>query len=136
MKKDLIIIGGGPAGLTAGIYASRARLDVLLIETGLVGGQLADVELVENYPGFPQGISGPELAEQMHQQATNFGLEVHLGQVTKLEFRERDNRVHTDQEIFQAVAIIIAGGSNPKKLGIQTVFSARKLRLFIRNSQD
>jgi thioredoxin reductase (NADPH) len=118
MKKDLIIIGGGPAGLTAGIYASRARLDVLLIEAGLIGGQLADVELVENYPGFSHGISGLELAQQMREQAASFGLETYSDRVTRVEPSERDNKVHTDKEIFQAVAIVISSGSNPKKLGI------------------
>jgi thioredoxin reductase (NADPH) len=66
---EVVIIGGGPAGLSAGIYTSRARLRSLLIERGPVGGQIADAELVENYPGFPQGISGMELGQLMQQQA-------------------------------------------------------------------
>jgi thioredoxin reductase (NADPH) len=73
-RYEVIIIGGGPAGLTAGIYAARARLSTLLIEKMMVGGQIATADLVENYPGFPQGINGMELTELMHEQAKNFGL--------------------------------------------------------------
>jgi thioredoxin reductase (NADPH) len=72
---DIIIIGGGPAGLSAGIYASRARLRTLLIEKGMFGGLIANAELVENYPGFPEGISGFDIGERMSQQASKFGLE-------------------------------------------------------------
>ena len=68
---DVIIIGGGPAGLSAGLYAARARLSTLLIEKGIFGGQIANAERVENYPGFPDGISGYELGELMHRQAKN-----------------------------------------------------------------
>ena len=67
---DVIIIGGGPAGLTAGLYASRARLNSVLLEKGLAGGQITEAELVENYPGFAEGISGIELGQLMHRQAT------------------------------------------------------------------
>ncbi len=71
---DIIIIGGGPAGLSAGIYTARSRLKSLLIEKEMIGGKIVNAELVENYPGFPQGISGYELTQLMHQQATRFGL--------------------------------------------------------------
>ena len=75
---ELVIIGGGPAGLTAGLYASRAGLNCLLIEKGLVGGQIANAEQVDNYPGFPYGVSGLELGQLMHQQATKYGLKTLL----------------------------------------------------------
>ncbi len=81
-KYEVVIIGGGPAGLSAGIYTSRARLNSLLIEKGLVGGQIANAESVENYPGFPEGISGFELGQLMHQQATKYGLKTLLAEVT------------------------------------------------------
>ena len=71
---EVIIIGGGPAGLTAGLYTSRSRLETLLIETGLLGGQMTTTELIENYPGFPQGISGDEFSRLMEEQAKRFGL--------------------------------------------------------------
>jgi thioredoxin reductase (NADPH) len=78
---DLIIIGGGPAGLTAGIYAGRARLCTYLIEKLIHGGQMMTTDLVENYPGFPEGISGPELSDRMRQQAERFGLKIVNGEV-------------------------------------------------------
>jgi thioredoxin reductase (NADPH) len=86
---EVIIIGGGPAGLSAGLYASRARLKSLLIERGVVGGQIANAELVENYPAFPQGISGLELGQLMHQQATKYGLETLTAGLQTLSFRGR-----------------------------------------------
>ncbi|HEW81201.1 MAG TPA: FAD-dependent oxidoreductase, partial [Nitrospirae bacterium] len=79
---DVIIIGGGPAGLTAGLYTSRARLKSLLIEKGFLGGQVMTTEWIENYPGFEDGISGVELSQKMEKQATKFGLEIMQGSVT------------------------------------------------------
>ena len=78
---DVIIIGGGPAGLTAGLYTARARLDVLLLERLATGGQVLTTDWVENYPGFPDGISGFELVERMKTQAENFGLPIRLEEV-------------------------------------------------------
>jgi len=79
---DVIIVGGGPAGLTAGIYTSRARRRSLLLEKALIGGQITNAERVENFPGFPDGISGAELGELLHQQASRFGLETLFAEVT------------------------------------------------------
>ena len=73
---EVVIIGGGPAGLTAGLYSSRARLNTLLIESALFGGQMTTTEMIENYPGFPQGITGDELSRLMEEQAKRFGMEV------------------------------------------------------------
>jgi len=115
---ELVIIGGGPAGLTAGLYASRARLSTLLIEKGLVGGQIADAELVENYPGFPEGISGFELGQLMHQQAIKYGLETLLAEVTGIELQEEQNIIKTTKGNFIAKAVILASGSERHKLGI------------------
>jgi thioredoxin reductase (NADPH) len=115
---ELVIIGGGPAGLTAGLYASRARLSTLLIEKGLVGGQIADAELVENYPAFPEGISGLELGQLMYQQATKYGLETLLAEVTGIELQEEQKVIKTTQGNFIAKAVIIASGSERHKLGI------------------
>jgi len=115
---EVIIIGGGPAGLTAGLYAARARLNSLLIEKGVFGGQITDAERVDNYPGFPEGISGSELSELMHQQATKYGLKTLIAEVTGLEPQEKQKVVRTTEGNFVAKAVIIAGGSNRQKLGI------------------
>ncbi|MBA7662096.1 Thioredoxin reductase [subsurface metagenome] len=115
---DVIIIGGGPAGLSAGLYASRARLTSLLIEMGLVGGLITESELVENFPGFPEGISGLELGQLMHQQATKYGLETLLAEVTGIELSGKQKVVKTTKGDFIAKAVIIASGSERLKLGI------------------
>lgn len=115
---QVVIIGGGPAGLTAGLYTSRARLDSLLIERGLVGGQIVNAERVENYPGFLDGIAGIELGQLMHQQATKFGLKTTTAEVTGIELQEGQRVVRTTQGNFTAKAVIIASGSERQKLGI------------------
>ena len=115
---DVIIIGGGPAGLTAGLYTSRARFNSLLIERGLVGGQIANAEWIENYPGFPEGISGFELGELMHQQATKYGLKTALAEVTGIEVQEEQKIVRTTDGDFTATVLVLAGGSKRQKLGV------------------
>ena len=115
---DVIIIGGGPAGLTAGLYTSRARLSTLLLEKGIVGGQIANAELVENYPGFPEGIGGFELGQLLQQQATKHGLETLFAEARGIEFQGVDKAVKTAQGDFIAKAIIIAGGSEYQRLGV------------------
>jgi len=115
---EIVIIGGGPAGLSAGLYTSRARLSTLLIERGLVGGLITETELVENYPGFPEGISGLELGELMHQQATKYGLETLLAEVTGLELQQGQKIIKTTEGNFTAKAVIIASGSERLKLGV------------------
>jgi len=117
-KYDVVIIGGGPAGLTAGLYTSRARLSSLLIERGLVGGQIANAEWVENYSGFPEGVSGFELGQLMHQQATKYGLKTLLAEVTGIELQEGQKVIRTTESDFIAKAVIIAGGSERQKLGV------------------
>jgi thioredoxin reductase (NADPH) len=115
---EVIIIGGGPAGLSAGLYASRARLKSLLIEMGVPGGQITNAELVENYPGFAQGISGLELGQMIHQQATRYGLETLQAEATGLELEGEKKVVITTKGKFNAKAIIIASGSERRKLGV------------------
>jgi thioredoxin reductase (NADPH) len=116
-KYEVIIIGGGPAGLTAGLYTSRAGLKSLLIERGVFGGQIVNAALVENYPGFPQGISGLELGSLMHQQATKYGLEIVTAEVTGIA-QGQPYSVSTTEGSFEAAAIIIAAGSEYRKLGV------------------
>ena len=115
---EVVIIGGGPAGLTAGLYASRARLSSLLIEKGLVGGQIANVMQVENYPGFPDSIDGFELGQMMHRQATKFGLETLFAEATGIELQDKKKVVMTSDGNFIAKVVIIANGSIRRKLGI------------------
>lgn len=117
-KYQLIIVGGGPAGLTAGLYSARGGLKVLLIEKEVIGGQIANADRVDNYPGFPEGISGFELARLIHQQATNHGLETMSGEVTGLTSRYGSNIVNTAEGDFIAQAVIIAGGSQFCKLEV------------------
>lgn len=116
-KYEVIIIGGGPAGLTAGLYTSRAGLKSLLVERGIVGGQIINATLVENYPGFPQGISGAELASLIHQQAVKYGLEVVTADVTGIA-QGQPHSISTTEGDFEAIAIIIATGSQYRKLGV------------------
>jgi thioredoxin reductase (NADPH) len=115
---QLIIIGGGPAGLSAGLYASRSKLDTLLIEKAGLGGQILNAEMVENYPGFPQGISGSELGALIAQQATKYGLPTAFAEVQGIEIRGEEKIVSTSEGQYRAKAVIIAGGSEHSKLGV------------------
>jgi len=115
---DVIIIGGGPGGLTAGLYASRGGLDTALIERGLVGGQISTAERVDNYPGFPDGIGGYELTEQIHKQATKYGLKTIIAEVTGVKPEGKHFTVKTSQGDRSARALIIATGSERQKLGV------------------
>jgi thioredoxin reductase (NADPH) len=115
---ELIIIGGGPAGLTAGIYAKRAKIDTLLIEKALPGGIITSTEMVENYPGFPDGISGSDLGQRFEQQAKNNGLDIVYGRVNKIEQNEKIFKVFTEDEVYSSRTIIIASGGDPKPLNV------------------
>jgi len=115
---DVVIIGGGPAGLTAGIYAARSRLKNLLVEKGAAGGWIINAGVVENYPGFPEGVNGLELADAMQQQAAKFGLETLTAEVTGLELKSEQKIVKTSEGDVAARAVIVAGGSERIKLGV------------------
>jgi thioredoxin reductase (NADPH) len=117
-KYQLIVVGGGPAGLTAGLYSARAGFTVLLIEKEVIGGQIANAERVDNYPGFPKGISGFELVQLIQQQAMNHGLETMSGEVTGLTSGYGNNMVSTTEGDFIAQAVIIAGGLQFRKLEV------------------
>ncbi len=114
---DIVIIGGGPAGLTAGIYAARARLRTLLIEKDMIGGNIVYAELVENYPGFPDGISGMDLTRMMHDQATKFGMETRMTEITGLTLVDKNILLQTGDGDVTARSIIIAGGSKRQSIG-------------------
>ena len=116
---QLIILGGGPAGLTAGLYAARDRLKVLLVEKGAVGGQVLVTDWIDNYPGFPDGLSGSDLTEKMAAQAARFGLETKNGNAVKVEFSGAEKRLSLESgEELTCQALIICTGARPNKLGI------------------
>jgi len=116
---QLIILGGGPAGLTAGLYAARDRLKVLLVEKGVVGGQVLVTDWIDNYPGFPDGLSGADLVEKMAAQATRFGLETRNGNVIKVDLSEAEKKLTLENgEELTSQALIICTGARPNKLGI------------------
>jgi len=116
--RDLIIVGAGPAGLTAGLYAARARLDVVLFEKMSPGGQVLLTDIVENYPGFPEGISGFELMDRMKRQTESFGLSIEIREVLSFRFDPDLKVIVTDKGEEQAKSVILACGATPRKLGI------------------
>ena len=116
---DLIIIGGGPAGLTAGLYSARARLNVLMLEKLAPGGQVMNTDWVENYPGFPDGISGFELVDKMKNQAEKFGLKIQNDEVTGLELSADQKIVVTQKQRIETRALILCTGATWKKLGVE-----------------
>lgn len=115
---DVVVIGGGPAGLTAGIYAGRGQLDTIILEKGLPGGQIAQTEEVENYPGFPDVISGPELSQRMVAQAEKFGAKIVMEEVTGLAKNGSGFVVHGYDKDYHAKAVIISTGANPRRLDV------------------
>lgn len=117
-EHDVIIIGGGPAGLTAGLYAARSRLDVLLLEKLTPGGQAVSTAMVENYPGFEEGISGPDLMTRIEQQARRFGLNIEIQQVERVMLENGRKKIIADDEEYFVKALIVASGAQPKLLGV------------------
>ncbi len=126
---DLVIIGGGPAGLTAGLYAARARLNVTLIEKIVPGGQVLTSDWIENYPGFPEGISGPDLIQKMTEQVKKFDLNIESNEVISLDLSEPVKKIKLNDRTISSHTIIIATGASPKKLGIpgEDIFFGRGL---------
>src|SRR5215212_9457586 len=114
----LVIVGSGPAGYTAAIYAARANLKPLLFEGVQPGGQLTITSDVENYPGFPEGILGPELMEKFKAQAERFGTRFVPDDVTRVDFTKRPFRVWQDDTLYTADAVIVATGASAKWLGL------------------
>ena len=118
---ELIILGGGPAGLTAGLYASRARIDHVLVEKGAPGGQVLTTDWVDNYPGFPEGLSGFDLMEKMTSHAKRFDVNILTKEVASLDVSSGETRavLFSDGSRITCDALIIATGASPLKLGIQ-----------------
>ena len=115
---QVIIIGGGPAGLTAGLYCARSRFTTLLLERGILGGQITNAERVENYPGFPEGVSGIELGQLIHKQATGYGLETLSAEFISIAPSPRNNTVNTSEGDIIAESIVIASGAQYRKLDV------------------
>jgi thioredoxin reductase (NADPH) len=116
--RDVIVIGSGPAGFTAALYAARANLSPLVFAGTEWGGQLQNTTDVENYPGFPDGIQGPELMEIFRKQAERFGSEIHSSDVTKVDFSARPFKIWTGDELHLAKAVIVSTGAAYRKLDI------------------
>jgi len=115
---DLVIIGAGPAGLTAGIYAARARMNVLLLEKVVPGGQILVTDWIENYPGFPEGISGFDLADKMKTQAEELGLKIETAEVHSLNLSGESKEIVLKDGRITTKSLIIASGASPRMLGI------------------
>lgn len=118
--ENVIIIGSGPAGLTSAIYSARANLNPLMIEGEEVGGQLMTTTDVENYPGFPDGVMGPELMEVTRKQAARFGTRFVSSNVTKVDFSQRPFKVWVGEKLYQGKTIIISTGASARYLGLES----------------
>jgi thioredoxin reductase (NADPH) len=116
--RDLIIIGAGPAGLTAAIYAGRAAIKALVLAGAMPGGQIASTDLVENFPGFPKGVHGFDLAMNFQEQAEHFGAELVLEAATEVDFSGQPFVVKTSGETYQARSVVLSTGAFPRRLGI------------------
>ncbi len=115
---DMIIVGGGPAGYTAALYAARAGMDTMILEKLSAGGQMAQTHQIDNYPGFEDGIDGFTLAEKMQRQAERFGAKTEYAEVNKMELAAVPKKIETSEGIFYAKTVVLATGANPRKLGI------------------
>jgi thioredoxin reductase (NADPH) len=118
--REVIIIGGGPAGYTAALYAARSNLNPLVIEGFAWGGQLMITSDVENYPGYPEGVLGPEMMNDFRRQAERFGAEFLTDDVTEVDFSEAPFGVSTSDEDFRAKAVIVATGANARQIGLES----------------
>lgn len=116
---DVIIIGAGPAGLTAAVYTGRAKLRTIVFESAMVGGNAAITDRIENYPGFPQGVSGFELMDSFKQQAERFGVELRMEEVISLEITSEGKKVITSRGVYMTRAIIIATGARRRELEVE-----------------
>lgn len=115
---DMIVVGGGPGGYTAALYAARAGLNVLVLERYSVGGQMALTHMIDNYPGFDDGVDGFELGQRMQQGAKRFGARTEMADVTDIELNAEPKIVHTDSGCFYGRTVVLATGAEPRTLGV------------------
>ena len=115
---DMLIIGGGPGGYTAALYAARAGLSAVVLEKLSAGGQMAQSHRIDNYPGFPEGIDGFDLAERMQQQAERFGAQTEYAEVYSLDLKADPKRADTSEGVFYGRTVVLATGAGPRELGI------------------
>ena len=115
---DTVILGGGPAGYTAALYAARANFSVLLLEKLAPGGQMATTDVIDNYPGFPEGIHGFDLAVKMKESAERFGVQTKLAEVVEAELTGEIKEIKTKKETFFARTVVLATGARPRELGL------------------
>lgn len=115
---DLVIIGAGPSALTAAVYTSREGINTILYEKGAVGGLAAITDMIDNYPGFPDGIAGYEIASLMQKQAERFGAEIKYGEVTEIKDNKKYKSVFVDGQEIKAKSLLIATGSSYRKIGV------------------
>ncbi len=118
-QHDVVIVGAGPAALTAAIYTTREDIDTLIFERGVVGGLAAVTDMIDNYPGFPEGVDGISLADQLQKQAERFGAVIELGEVTAIHDEGKLKRLETTSGDIRARAVLIATGSDYKKIGVK-----------------
>jgi len=116
--KEVVVIGAGPSGLAAGLYAGRAMMDTVVLERRIVGGQIVEAYDVDNYPGFPEGVTGPDLCEKMQRHAEKFGVEIISGEVLDVQLDGPYKRVITRDKEYRAPIVIIASGADHRKLGV------------------
>ena len=115
---DLVIIGAGPGGLTAGLYAGRAKMKVLVLEKAAPGGQIIVSDWIENYPGFPDGISGFDLGEKMKTHMLNFGAEIEIAEVKSVDFSGQEKKIELSNKTITAKSVILAPGAAPRSLNV------------------
>ena len=118
MIYDMLIIGGGPGGYTAALYAARAGLSVAVLEKLSAGGQMAQTHIIDNYPGFPEGVDGFELGEKMQLQAERFGAVTEYADVTAVDLKADPKVVHSSEGVFRGRTVVLATGAGPKELGL------------------
>ncbi len=118
INTDVIMIGAGPSALSAAVYTTREDINTILLEKGVIGGLAAITDQVDNYPGFPEGVTGLDLAEKLEKQAERFGADIRYGEVSAINAVDGGVEVKTADELYYAKAVLIATGSDYKKIGV------------------